>query len=115
MIFFLQALVAFFTVVGLFETVWQILLCFTRRALKANRVRIFVSTDETTDPAFLPADLEVLRGRLTACQNLQIFLLCPKGAPQEEICRFVAEQDPAIEILTPEEAAETLSDFWEIP
>jgi hypothetical protein len=113
MIFFLQAIVAFFTVVGLFETVWQILLFFTRRALKANCVRILVSTDETTDPAFLPADLDLLKNRLTACRNLQVWLICPKGAPQEKICRFVAEQDESVRVVTPEELPEAVEIFSE--
>ena len=113
MIFLLQAIVAFFTVVGLFETVWQLLLCFTRRALKANRVQILVSTNETTDPAFLPADLEILKGRLTACQDLRIWLVCPKGAPQEEICRFVATREETVRVITPEELPEAVRIFEE--
>ena len=108
MIFFLQAIVAFFTVVGLFETVWQILLFFTRRALKANCVQILVSTDEATDPAFLLADLQTLKGRFTACRNLRVWLICPKGAPQEKICRFVAERDEAVQIISPDEIPEAI-------
>ena len=113
MILFLQAVVAFFTVVGLFETVWQILLCFTRHSLKANRVQILVSTDETTDPAFLPADLHLLKNRLTACRNLRVWLICPKGAPQEKICRFVADRDESVRIVTPEELPEAVELFEE--
>ena len=113
MIFFLQALVAFFTVVGLFETTWQILLFFTRRALKANCVQILVSTDETTDPAFLPADLHLLKNRLTACRNLRVWLICPKGAPQEKICRFVAERDETVRTVTPEDLPEAVKLFEE--
>ena len=113
MFFLLQAIVAFFTVVGLFETVWQILLCFTRRALKASRVQILVSTNETTDPAFLPADLEILKSRLTTCQSLRVWLICPKGAPQEEICRFVAKREEAVRVITPEELPEAVKIFEE--
>lgn len=111
MIFFLQAIVAFFTVVGLFETVWQILLFFTRRALKANCVQILVSTDETTDPAFLLTDLQILKGRFTACRSLRVWLICPKGAPQEKICRFVAERDESVRVVTPEEVPEAIELF----
>ena len=113
MFFFLQVLVAFFTVVGLFETVWQILLFFTRRALKANRVQILVSTNESTDPAFLPNDLYLMKNRLTACRDLRVWLICPKGAPQEKICRFVAERDETVRIVTPEDLSAAVELFAE--
>lgn len=99
----LQAVTAFFAVIGLFEVLWQCILFFTRRALKGQRARILVETDETSDPAFLAEDLRLLSGRLTACRDLKIWLICPKGAPQENICRHLARHNEDIRILPPED------------
>ena len=111
MVLFLQAITAFFAVIGLFEVLWQCLLFFTCRALRGPRARILVETDEKTNPAFLMEDLHLLSGRLTACKNLRIWLLCPKGAPQEEICRYVAEHNESVRVFAPEELSEEVHLF----
>ena len=111
MIPILQAATAFLAVVGLFEVLWQCILFFTRRSLRAPRTRILVETDENTNPAFLSEDLRILAGRLTACKNLQIWLLCPKGAPQENICRYVAERDENVSLLSPRDLPEEIDLF----
>lgn len=97
-----QALIAFFAVIGLFETIWQILLLFTRRSLKGQRTRILVETDESTDPAFLSEDLHLLKSRLTACRDTTVWLICPVGAPQERTCRYVAQRDGTVRVISPE-------------
>ncbi len=109
----LQALTAFFAVIGLFEVIWQIILFFTRRSVKGKRTRILIETDERTDPAFLAEDLHLLTNRLTACSDVKIWLICPSGAKQERICRYVAERDPAVRIIPPERLEEEVRAFSE--
>lgn len=109
----LQALTAFFAVVGLFEVAWQILLFFVRRSLHGKGTRILIKTDQTTDPAFLEEDLRILSNRLTACRDLQVWLICPKGAPQEEACRYAARHNEAIRMITPEDLPEKIQLFSE--
>ena len=115
MILFFQALTAFLAVVGLFEASWQITLLFLRKSLRAQEVRILVKTDETTNPAFLAEDLRLLSTRLTACSRLQIWLVCQKGARQEQACRYTAERNEAIKIVSPEDLSEELQWFLEEP
>lgn len=111
MVLLLQAVTAFFAVVGLFEVLWQGVLFFSCRALRGPRARILVETDAQTNPSFLIEDLRLLSGRLTACKNLRIWLLCPKGAPQEEICRYVAEHNEDVRVFSPEELPEEVDVF----
>lgn len=107
----LQALTAFFAVIGLFETLWQLLLYFTGRSLHGQRTRILVETDNETDPAFLPEDLRLLRNRLTACKDTQVWLICPKGAKQEQTCRYIAERDEHIRTVPPEDLPDAIEAF----
>lgn len=107
----LQALTAFFAVIGLFEVCWQAILCFTRRSIKKSRARILVQTEEDTDPAFLAEDLRILSNRLTECRDLQVWLICPKQAKQEAYCRYIAERNEAVRIFPPEELNEEISLF----
>ena len=107
----LQTLTAFFAVVGLFETAWQIILFFTRRATKGQQARIIIKTNEHTDPAFLAEDLNLLTNRLAACDDLRIWLICPNGAKQERICRYVAERNETVRVISPEKLPDEISAF----
>ena len=107
----LQALTAFFAVIGLFEVCWQIILFFTRRSVKDMRVRILVQTDETADPAFLAEDLRILSNRLAVCRDPQLWLICPKQAEQEAYCRYIAARNETVRIVSPEELGEEVSLF----
>ena len=107
----LQALTAFFAVVGLFETAWQILLLFTRRSVRGKRTQIIIETDESTDPAFLLEDLRLLENRLTACRKPRVWLICPKGAKQETVCRYVAERNETVRVVSPQRLKEEIDAF----
>lgn len=107
----LQALTAFFAVVGLFETVWQILLFFTRKSLKGHRTRIIIETHDTTDPAFLMEDLRLLSNRLTVCKDLRVWLLCPPGAKQESTCRYVADRNPSVRVFPAKKLPDEIDAF----
>ena len=107
----LRALTAFFAVVGLFETVWQVILFFTRRSAKGQQTRILIKTNEHTDPAFLEEDLHLLVNRMTACSDVLVWLICPKGAPQERICRYVAERNEHVRIIPPEQIQDETTAF----
>lgn len=107
----LQALTAFFAVIGLFETVWQILLFFTKHSVRGQRTRIIIETNEDTDPAFLAEDLHLLSNRLTACKDTRVWLLCNPGAKQEKACRYLAERNSSIRVIPPEKLAEEINAF----
>lgn len=106
-----QALAALFAIIGLFETLWSLILFFTRRTAKGQPTRILVKTNEDTDPAFLAEDLNLLSDRLSHCNDLRIWLICPKQAPQEQICRFVAERDETVRVVTEEELQDEIKAF----
>lgn len=102
---FLQMLTAFFAVIGLFETVWQILLFFARRKTPKVPIQIIIPTNEETDPAFLSEDLRLLTNHLSTGKNLRIWLICGAGEKQEKICRFVAQNNDSVRIISPENLA----------
>lgn len=109
----LQALTAFFAVIGVFETIWQIILFFTRKSVKGQQTRILIKTDESTDPAFLAEDLRLLENRVAVCDDLRIWLLCPPGAKQERICRYVAERNEAVRVIPPDRLSDEIEAFTE--
>lgn len=110
---FLQMLTALFAVVGLFETVWQITLRMFRKEKKGKSAQLILVTDETTDPAFLAEDLRILSNHLTTKEPLRIWLVCPSGAPQERVCRHVAQQFDTIRIVAPDRLTEEVRAFVE--
>ena len=106
-----QALTALFAIIGLFETLWSLIMLFTRRATKGQPTRILIKTNEHVDPAFLAEDLHLLSDRLSHCNDLRIWLICPKKAPQERICRFVAERDESVRVVTEEQLQDEIKAF----
>lgn len=99
---FLQILTAFFAVVGLFETLWQITLLFCRKTKQGKAAQILIVTDEFTDPAFLAEDLRLLSNHLISQQSLRIWLICPPGAAQEKTCHHLAQQFDTVRVVSPE-------------
>lgn len=110
---FLQAVTAFFAVVGLFETAWQIVLFCFKKTKKGKSAQLLIFTDETTDPLFLAEDLRILSNHLTTKQPLRIWLICPTGAPQEKICRHAAQQFDSVRIVAPDSLSEEVRAFAE--
>ncbi len=113
MMTFLQLVTAFFAVVGLFETVWQIAMLFLRNSARKTPIQIVISTDETTDPTFLSEDLRLLTGHLSKGENLRIWLVCPDGAPQEPVCRYFAQTVDCLRVVTPESLPDEVRAFAE--
>ena len=110
---FLQLITAFFAVVGVFETAWQLTLLFCRKAVKETTMQILITTNEHSDPAFLAEDLRILSNHLVTQNPLRIWLICPKGAPQEAVCRYLAQQNESVRIVTPEKLSDEVRAFAE--
>ena len=107
----LQAATAFFSVIGLFEAIRQIVLLFARKKIKQHRIRILIETTEETEPTFLAEDLRMLSSRLSACSDLQIRLICESGAKQEASCRKIANADESIQVISPSKALQEIDFF----
>ncbi len=110
---FFQTLLVVFALIGLFNTLWQIILFFTRKAAKNQRIRIVIDTNEDLDPASLVEDLHLLNSRFATCNDLRIWLLCPRGAKQERTCRYVAERDCSVRVIAPEQLQNEIKAFTE--
>lgn len=108
-----QTLFAVFALIGLFNTLWQMILFFARKTAKGQKTCIIIETNEDLDPASLTEDLHLLGSRFAACDGLRIWLICPKGATQERTCRYVAERDRAVRVVTPEQLTDEIKAFTE--
>ena len=110
---FLQMLTALFAVIGLFETVWQVLLFFARHKTAGMPIQIIVPTHKESDPAFLTEDVRLLTNHLSAGSQPRIWLICNGGEPQEKICRYVANSHDNVRVVSPQNLAEEVRAFAE--
>lgn len=111
---FLQAMTAFFAVIGLFECVWQIILFATRRSVRCRRARIILEADDCTDPEFLTENLRLLTDQIAACSQTEVWLICRPGTEREDFYHRLANRYEGVRILSPEEASAEFAEEFSI-
>lgn len=109
---FFQELLALFAVGGLFQAFWFLTLLFWGRKAK-EAIRILVKVNDDVDAPALIEALQRLSRSLIFCRDLRIWLVCPKGARAEELCRYLARHEAAVRVLSPEELDDEVKAFSE--
>ncbi len=108
-----QGLVALFALIGLFGVFWRLILLCVGEKMKRESLRILVKVQDETDPVALMEDLQKLSYSLIFCRDLRLWLVCPKGGKQEKLCRYLAQQNPLVRVLAPEQLKDETKAFWE--
>lgn len=110
MILVLQAITAFFAVIGIFEVVWQIILFWTKKSVHCKKSRIVLETDEFTNPDLLIANLRLVSDQLCACMREEIWIVSSNKDPKKrgELSRILSRKYDCFHLVTPEEFLEEL-------
>ena len=108
-----QGLLALFAVIGLFGVFWRLILLCVGQRMKRESLRILVKVQDETDLVALTEDLQKLSHSLIFCRDFRLWLICPKGSKQEELCRFLARRENSVRVLAPEQLNAEFEAFWE--